>query len=256
LRATVEALRPQPSPVLDSLRADPKAVMTLAGLQPDPWQQELLADGGPRSLLLASRQVGKSTTAGALAVRLILTQPGALVLLTAPSQRQSTEVFRKATALYRRLGRPVPRLAETKTSIELTNCSRLVSLPGDPSTVRSFSAAALVVVDEAAYVLDDLVFAVSPMLATSGGRLILCGTPAGQRGVFHEKWTGSEPWQRIRVPATSCPRLDPVFLAQERRSMGTRWFAQEYETDFAAALDSVFEPRFIDQACTDRQPLF
>jgi hypothetical protein len=38
--------------------------------------------------------------------------------------------------------------------------------------------------------------------------------------------------------------------------MGARWFAQEYECDVAAALDSVFEPRFIDQACTDRRPLF
>jgi hypothetical protein len=231
--------------------------MRLAGLEPDPWQEELLADGGSRALLLASRQVGKSTTCGALAVRLVLTQPGALVLLTSPSLRQSVEIFRKATALYRRLGRPVPPLAETKTSIELTNGSRLVSLPGDPSTVRSFSAAALVVVDEAAYVVDDLVFAVSPMLATSGGRLILAGTPAGQRGVFYEKWTSTgEDWQRIRVPATSCPRLSPEFLEREFRSMGKRWADQEWFCSFEAAMDSVFEPRFIDAACTDRQPLF
>jgi hypothetical protein len=136
------------------------------------------------------------------------------------------------------------------------NGSRLVSLPGDPSTVRSFSAVTLVVVDEAAYIDDALVYAVSPMLATSGGRLILCGTPAGQRGLFHEKWVSTEPWQRISVPATSCPRLSPEFLAQEKRSMGQRWHDQEYFCSWSAALDSVFEPRFIDQACTDRQPLF
>jgi hypothetical protein len=254
LEATAARQRRDPG-VLDALRADPSAVMRLTGMTPDPWQQEILTYLGTQSLLLTSRQTGKSTTCGALAVRLALTKPS-LCLLTAPCQRQSQEIYRKALDFYHALGRPVPALAETKTALELANGSRVVSLPGDSETIRSFSAVALVVVDEATYCEDALIHAVSPMLATSGGKLILAATPAGQRGLFYEKWVGPEPWQRIRVMATECPRLPADFLAQSKRSMGARWYAQEFQCDFAAALDSVFSPADIGRAVTDLRPIF
>jgi len=54
-----------------------------------------------------------------------------------------------------------------------------VGLPGSEATIRGFSAVALLRVDQAARVSDDLYVAIRPMLAVSGGKLWLMSTPSG-----------------------------------------------------------------------------
>src|SRR3954453_23162463 len=87
---------------------DPALLMEDAGLEPDPWQLAFLHSTAPRVLLLASRQSGKSTATSLLALHTALYRPGALVLLIAPTFRQSSELYRKVTGFYADLGRPVP----------------------------------------------------------------------------------------------------------------------------------------------------
>src|SRR3954469_22179410 len=89
------AARPAARRTLDELSVDPDQVMTRANLTPDSWQHQVLASPLAQILLLCSRQAGKSTVAGALAVRAALLQPDALVLVLSPSLRQSGELFRK-----------------------------------------------------------------------------------------------------------------------------------------------------------------
>src|SRR3954467_1862520 len=86
--------RRQNDPVLARLRRDPSAIFQAARLSADPWQTELLRRPSDRVLILASRQVGKSLTAAALALREALLTAGALVLILSRSQRQSSELFR------------------------------------------------------------------------------------------------------------------------------------------------------------------
>jgi hypothetical protein len=47
------------------------------------------------------------------------------------------------------------------------------ALPGTQKSIRGFSGAALLIVDEAARVDDALYYAVKPMLAVSGGSLLM-----------------------------------------------------------------------------------
>jgi hypothetical protein len=119
-----------------------------------------------------------------------LYHPGSLVLCLAPALRQSQELFAKIAGFYRDLGRPVPPQGERKLSLELENDSRIITLPGSEKTIRGFSGAALLLVDEASRVDDDLYYAIRPMLAVSGGSLMMLTTPYGKRGVFFEEWTG------------------------------------------------------------------
>jgi hypothetical protein len=142
--------------------------------------------------------------------------------------------------------------------LELVNGSRLVALPGDARTVRSFSGVSLAVIDEAALCPDDLLAAVSPMLAVSGGDLACASTPFGVRGFFHSQWEDpGSAWERVRVPASACPRISPAFLESERRQLGERWYSQEYEVAFVAVADSVFDPDAV-RAALDAgvRPLF
>ena len=222
------------------------------GFTPDPWQAEVLRLGDKNTLLCCSRQAGKSTTTAIIALHCALFQPGALILLGSPSQRQSQELFTKIMDFFKALDQRPALDEDNKTGCRLTNGSRIVSLPGTGATVRGFSAPDLVIEDEAAFVADSFNLAVRPMLAVSHGRLILMSTPMGCIGHFYKSWTeGGDDWHRVKVPATECPRITAKFLASERREMGEMWFDQEYMCAFAEIMDSVFKMDAIESAISD-----
>jgi hypothetical protein len=228
-----------------------------AGLEPDPWQRDLLRSSSDRVLLNCCRQSGKSTMTGIIALHQALYHPSSLILCLAPALRQSQELFGKVLTFYRDFGRPVPAHAERKLSLELENDSRIVTLPGTDKTIRGFSGAALLIVDEASRVADELYFAVRPMLAVSGGALMMLSTPAGWRGIFFEEWTGGHGWERYEVPAAECPRIRPEFLEEERQALPSWVYRQEYECSFEETEDTVFTYEMIEGAVSSEvTPLF
>jgi hypothetical protein len=226
-----------------ALLLDPSAILAAQGLAPDPWQRDLLLARESYLLLNCSRQSGKSTTVAALALNRLLAEHGSLVLLVAPSERQSHELFRKVMHAYQALGQPIETIKTNQSELELTNGSRLVALPGREETIRSFSGVNLLVLDEASRVPDDLYRSVRPMLAVSQGRLVALSTPFGQRGWFYDEWVGAGPWRRIHIPWTVCPRIQPEFIAEEVRALGQAWVDQEYNGLFTAMEGLVF-PEF------------
>src|SRR5215211_7749756 len=229
------------------------------GLTPDAWQRDVLRSEAPRILLNCSRQSGKSTMAAVLALHKALINPAALVLILAPAERQAKELFSKVAEMYRTLGHPIPADSYRKMGVELSNRSRIEALPGTERTIRGFSGADLLVVDEAARVEDALYYATRPMLAVSGGRLLMMSTPFGKRGVFYEEWSGGagKGWERYEVLASQCPRIPDVFLEEERVALGPWWYAQEYECRFMDVNDQVFPTEAVDRAMSaDGKPLF
>jgi hypothetical protein len=235
------------------LALDRVAFARAVGVEPDEWQYDLLRSAAARVLLNCSRQSGKSTMAALLALH----HPGSLILCLAPALRQSQELFGKVASFYRELGRPVVPQAEGRLLLELENGSRIVTRPGSEKTIRGFSGAALLLVDEASRVDDGLYYAIRPMLAVSGGSLMMLSTPYGKRGVFYEAWTGAEDWERYEIPARQCPRITAEFLAEERRVLPARVYRQEYECSFEETVDQLFSVEEIEAAMSDEvTPLF
>jgi hypothetical protein len=106
-------------------------------------------------------------------------------------------------------------------------------------------------------VADDLYFAIRPMLAVSGGALLMLSTPAGRRGVFFEEWSEGHGWERYEVPASEVPRISPEFLVEERRVLPSRVYRQEYECSFEDVEDAVFAFEDVETAITEEvSPLF
>lgn len=213
------------------------------GLDPDPWQAEVLEGRHSRLLLNCSRQAGKSTVVAALSLLESIWASNILVLLLSRSHRQSRELFRQVLEFHRRLEK-VSEERQTANELQLTNHSRIVCLPCSEATIRGYANVNLLVIDEAARVPDDLYRAVRPMLAVSKGRLICLSTPYGKRGFFYDAWTrGGSDWARIEVPAERITRIKADFLEQERRALGESWYRQEYGCSFEA-LEGLVYPDF------------
>ncbi len=231
------------TPSTNSSRPPAVQMMRRLGLEPDPWQVEVLEAGHSRLLLNCCRQAGKSTVVALLGLVEALWLPCTKVLLISRSLRQSAELFRILTDFYCRLGSPA-RVRQTAQELQMENHSRVVCLPCKEETIRGYSRISLLIIDEAARVPDDLYRAVRPMLAVSNGRLICLSTPYGKRGFFHDAWAnGGTDWARIEVSAERISRITPEFLAGERRALGASWFRQEYGCSFEA-LEGLVYPDF------------
>ena len=178
------------------------------GIAADAKQGLVLDRGARRGILNCSRQWGKSTITAARAVYEAVHFAESLVLVASPCGRQSAEFLRKAAVFVRRLGLRVRGDGDNEISLLFGNGSRIVGLPGREATIRGFSAVALLLVDEAARVPDELYEALRPMLAVSDGAIWLLSTPNGKRGFFWEEWAqGGEEWTRVMAPADECPRI-------------------------------------------------
>jgi len=195
--------------------------------------------------------------AALIALHRALYHPGSLILCLAPALRQSQELFGKVAGFYRDLDRPIPPLSDRKLSLELENASRIICLPGSEKTIRGFSGVSLLLLDEASRVDDGLFYATRPMLAVSGGEMMMLSTPYGKRGVFFEEWESGAGWERYEVNASDCPRIPAAFLEEERRSLPDWVYRQEYECSFEETDDQIFGYDLVNAAVTPEiTPLF
>ena len=228
----------------------PVEILRMADMEPDPWQTEVLSWGGDRLLLNCSRQSGKSTVAAARAVGMLMAKPGAQVLMTAPSQRQSGILFRAAIDLVVSSGLELNAEAWNKSTIELPDGGRIMAVPGTEQTIRGVPALDLLVIDEASRVTDDLMVAVMPMIATTGGTIMALSTPAGQKGWFFEEAAsasaGGGRWAYWKITADMCPRIPQDHLDEMLDKMGEAVFEQEYFCRFLLGDRQVFSVGAID----------
>jgi hypothetical protein len=225
------------------LRESAISTMRALGMEPDAWQMEVLTAGHKRLLLNCARQAGKSTIVAVLSVLVTVGKAGTKVLIVAPSLRQSRLLFKTAADFLTRVGKKYVK-HKTVHELHLWNSSQIICLPCKEETIRGYANVALLVIDEAARVPDDLYRAVSPMLAVSDGRMICLSTPYGRRGFFYQAWAkGGDDWSRIEVPAERVPRITAEYLERARRLMGETWYRQEFCCSFEA-MEGLVYPDF------------
>jgi hypothetical protein len=209
---------------------------------PDDWAVQVMMSPARYVIENISRQAGKSTCSAAIAVHQAVFFPGSLILVVSPTLRQSGELQRKCMRFYDIVDPAHDGLAEdTKLSVQFTNGSRIIALPGQEDNLRGYSAPDLIIEDESSRVKDELYTAIRPMLATNKGRLILLSTPNGKIGHFHRIWTeGGPEWLKIKVTADDITRISKEFLENERLNMTESQFLQEYCGEFQDSEGAVF----------------
>ena len=215
----------------------------------DPWQSEVITAKG-NIVLRSGRQVGKSTAISVKAGKFALANPHKNILIVASVERQAQLLFEKTlawvTANYPKLiakGKDKP----TKHKLTLTNGSVIYCLPTGLSGygIRGYTVHMLIA-DEAAFIPEAVWTAVTPMLAVTGGDIILLSTPFGDSGYFYDCFQDPN-FTKFHVSSEDCPRISKAFLAFEKSRMTKAQYAQEYKGEFVHELSRFFSEELITQ---------
>src|SRR5262249_11060320 len=131
------------------------------------------------------------------------------------------------------------------------------SLPSSEQTIRGYAGVSLLVLDECSRIPPETFVAALPMLATVSGAIVALSTPAGRVGQFFEWWEhGGDEWEREKVTVFECSRIDPTFIEDQRKTLGSK-FSQEYECEFIDAEGSAFMSALIEKCFTSEvKPLW
>lgn len=240
---------------LRELREKPSVfVQEIIGVDPFDYQTDVLDSGSDRIAFVSGRQVGKSRTASWYALHFALTNPESTVLITAPTQNQSSELFKQVRKEMR-----MSKISDeqwgadrtTRTEIEFNNSSRILCrTTGDTGDNIRGLTTDLIVVDEAAFIDDEIYFqALLPMLATTDGSLVLLSTPFGARGFLYEAFTGGleEEYYTMQVPTYRNPKVSDDYIANQQQQLPSIEFKQEILGKFVESANAFFQADLIEE---------
>jgi hypothetical protein len=221
---------------------------------PDPWQRRLLLADPHRAMVVSSRQMGKSQTVAAFALHRAAFTPGRTVLVVCRSLEQSKLLLQKMSALIPWLGSAAAGVEATASAIRFPNKSLVLCLPGTGNAARGYSAD-LLVLDESAFAEESLWSALWPVVAATGGDVLLISSPGAPTGWFYDLWSragdGEDGWLRVRAVATEVPRL-AASLEDARRTMTAAAFRREMLCEFVGSSSSFFDPLSVERLAARR----
>lgn len=243
---------------------------------PHWYQEELLADESKFIAACWSRQIGKSEAIAHKAIHMAFTHPDSDIVIIAPARRQAIELYRKIIKALRKSPLISQSLATKPTQEQTTflNGSRILNLPAGEEgvTVRGYSIA-LLILEEAAFIPEDVIIAIEQGLASTGGSEIMISTPHGRNNNFYKTFVPSvnEGYDfsrqgRQQIREWACYRYDynvgfHVFKADTKppqpqlapahvkvfKSRLPEWrFKAEYEALFVQDVDSYWPFEIID----------
>jgi hypothetical protein len=219
------------------------------GVELDHWQLDFLQIEAKQTLLLASRQIGKSFTTAILSSHQAVYFPNSLTCIISPSLRQSLELHSKIKDVLDVCGVGISR--QTELTTVLSNGAKILALPSGQNTIRGFSPN-LLILEEAAHLPDETYFAVKPMLLATKGRLIAISSAWFKQGFFHDAYiSNDELWEKVTVTAEDVGRIDKQWLENERRSLPEWIFASQYECKFFDSEKRIFSFDDIQAALDD-----
>lgn len=245
---------------LAKARRDLSHFARLVGWPLTPWQAAALILEAKSTVLLASRQMGKSRSLALLAVWWSFRRADQRTLVVSAGEDSA----RRLLAMMREIVTGSELLVgsaveENAGRIVLSNGSRIDSIPQSERAARGRSSD-LVLADEAALMDEEfLEGAVIPtVVARPDARIVLASTPHGATGTFYRHAMagmggGSDHVQTFRWKPKAvggdedAPWITPAVIAHQRAVLDSRKFGREYELKFSAASDQLFETELIER---------
>jgi hypothetical protein len=227
------------------------------------WPQEAAKE----ATVIAGRRSGKSYITALLAAFLAVFREYHLsagetgyVIIVSPTRQQSGIIKKYLSGFFRENAFLSPLLIrETREEIELSNRVTILILSADFRSLRGYTAVAGIV-DEVAFLMDEgarpdfeVIRALRPALATTGGPLICISSPYAKRGALYSAWKAhfakdGDPiivWQSPSVLMNPTLATEAIERAREEdpEAAGAEWDAQ-----FRADIESFVSQEAVD-AC-------
>lgn len=224
----------------------------------DQWQKQILDTKG-NICVRSGRQVGKSTIVSIKAGDYAVKNRKKTILIISSTERQAYLLFEKVFSyLYDNYPKKIILKGKdrpTKTRIKLFNKSVIYCLPTGPDGhgIRGYTVD-LLIADEAAFIGEDVWTAVTPMVATTQGDVILLSTPHGRSGYYYDCFSRPN-FTSFHISSENCGRIPKEYLDAEKSVMSKVQYAQEYLGEFIDELRQFFPDHLIKQCMTsERRP--
>jgi hypothetical protein len=225
----------------------------------DKWQEKVLKTSGNLAIC-AGRQVGKSTIISKDAGDYAIKNKKKVIMIIASTERQALLLFEKVLSYIHQENKNIIMVGAnrpTKHELKLKNGTKIYCLPtGDSGYgIRGYTIDRLYA-DEAHFIKEEVWAAVSPMLATTGGDIVLLSTPFGCEGYFYrcfhdKKFTSIHVDTKEVAESRNEPQRTNMlnFLKDEKERMTKLQYQQEYLGLFVGGIQRFFEDELINAIC-------
>lgn len=229
-----------------------KRVKVNANLRLFPWQLEVVSNleqnwKGYIHVVKSRRQIGKSTLLQLLLIRTAIERNKTVSMSLSPTLEQARKLYRsiknilQPTKIYRRHN-------DLQLVVELRNGSEIYFKSAEQrDALRGFTCTGIMVVDEAAYINDDVFYDCLPWVNVSQAPVVIVSTPYHKAGFFYTLYTkGLENGSKVLSYDWASSRYDtsdllpPEKLEEYRKSMPIQKYRTEYLGEFLDAEGGVF----------------
>lgn len=198
-------------------------------------------------VLLASRQIGKSTIMTIYLLWVALFFDDQRILLVANKEATAIEIFGRIRMAYELLPNWLKSPVDEslggygKTSMGLENGSR-ISISTTTGTAARGQSVNILVIDECAFIEEHLMTpfwsSVFPIVSSSGkSKVFMCSTPNGTGNLFHKIYSGSldgtNGWVSDKILWNEVPGRTEKWMQQTKSGLASeeQW-RQEFECEF------------------------
>jgi hypothetical protein len=237
--------------------------------RPHAGQREFLASDAKIKVLACGRRWGKTDACAAQVVAALHRDSPSKHLLLAPTLDQARLLFDRTVELLDAVVRHDRSPPEKKGKREAVvrrspfptltyRGHRVIARSGHIGRSLRGNEATHIVVDEAAYVPEDLITEIAmPMLATTEGMLTLISTPHGLNHFWRFFRMGQRNehgvWSRT-APSSENPLVGTQFLEIQKELISQRAYLVEYEAKFLELEGKVFRDDAVRSCIVPRIP--
>ena len=210
------------------------------------------------NVVLASRQIGKTTILTIFALWMVCFHDDYRVLLIANKEGTAKNIFKRIRLAYEMLPNFMkPGVVNyAKEGMELANGSSIGISTTTSDAARGESINCLLI-DEAAFIpaefMDDFWESVFPVISSSKkSKIFMLSTPNGVGNLFYNTYNDATEnkngWHYERVDWWEVPGRDEKWKEMTMRALGSlEAFNQEYGNEFRAAGENLFDKDQLDE---------
>ena len=208
--------------------------------------------------VVAGRQVGKSRALAAMSLYEATTRAGVLVLVVSAGEEAAKRVLAECSTLASRSDLLRGSIVkDDKNLLAFTNGSAIRSVPASEKQIRGW-AVDLLIVDEAAFIPNEIWNATLPVIISRPGARVVCtSTPWGaSTHWFRELWRrgmdrSDDQYESWQWSSFDSPAANVEFLEELRRTKTAEYFLTEVMGEFLGDSGSFFSESELESCVAD-----